>query len=94
MSRQLLSSNTGGSGGVVRVSSGHQHSQTKELPIPSTTSSSAEYIVKGIKQHKKVALIAVGVIVAALVAFYYYNATRPIDSIAVLPFPLQLRAGR
>jgi serine/threonine-protein kinase len=90
LSRQLLSSSNN-SGGVVRVSTGHHNSQTKELAIPattvpSTTASNAEYIVKGIKQHKKVALIAVGVIVAALAAFYYYSVTRPIDSIAVLPF--------
>ncbi|MBA2733923.1 MAG: protein kinase [Acidobacteria bacterium] len=90
LSRQLLSSSNN-SGGVVRASSGHHNSQTKELAIPattvpSTTASNAEYIVKGIKQHKKVAFITVGVIVAALAAFYYYSVTRPIDSIAVLPF--------
>jgi serine/threonine-protein kinase len=87
LSRQLLSSgSTAGAG--LRVSSGRQNSQTKEVLIPSTTSSSssAEYIVKGIKQHKKVAFIVAGVIVAALAAFYYYSVTRPIDSIAVLPF--------
>jgi eukaryotic-like serine/threonine-protein kinase len=91
LSRQLLST-----GGGVRVSSGQRKPQTEEITgspnsqteqiTVSPNTSSAEYIVKGIKQHKKVALIVVGVLVAALAAFYYYKATRPIDSIAVLPF--------
>ena len=83
LTRQLLSS-SGGSG--ARVS----REQQQQAPVMelrnSQTSSSAEYIVKGIKQHKKIALIAIGVIVVALAAYYYYRATRPIDSIAVLPF--------
>jgi serine/threonine-protein kinase len=82
LSRQLLSS--GGSGGV-RVSSSQPKPQTQEITISSTTSS-AEYIVRGIKQHKKIALIAIATLIAAFAAFYYYRATRAIDSIAVLPF--------
>jgi TolB-like protein/Flp pilus assembly protein TadD len=51
------------------------------------TTSSAEYIVKGIKQHKRVAFaLAAGVILVALAAVYYFSGTRSIDSIAVLPF--------
>jgi serine/threonine protein kinase/Tfp pilus assembly protein PilF len=101
LSRQLLSSSTG-SGGGVRVSQRDRVSRerisreqptihTEEVTIPPATqgslnTSSAEYIVKGIKQHKKIALVAVGAIVLALAAFFYYRATRTIDSIAVLPF--------
>ena len=84
LSRQLLSSSSGAGAGV-RVSTGQQPPQTKEITIPST-SSSAEYIVKGIKQHKKIVLISLGIIVAALAAFFYFGASRSIDSIAVLPF--------
>lgn len=99
LSRQLLSSSTGGSSGRVsqgRVSHGLVSREqptihTEEVTIAPTTpdvtnTSSAEYIVKGIKQHKKVAFIVVGTILVALAAFYYYTVTRPIDSIAVLPF--------
>ena len=79
--RQLLSGASG-----VRVSQEQAKAQTKELTVPTTTTSSAEYIVKGIKQHKLAILIGIGAIALALAAFYYYKATRSIDSIAVLPF--------
>jgi serine/threonine protein kinase/tetratricopeptide (TPR) repeat protein len=80
-----------------RISREQPTIHTEEVTIPPTTSgsparlispntSSAEYLVKGIKQHKKIALIIVGAIVVALAAYLYYRATRPIDSIAVLPF--------
>jgi eukaryotic-like serine/threonine-protein kinase len=85
LSDQLLSSSSAAAYGGVRVSREHKEVSTKEQKIP-TTSSSAEYIIKGIKQHKKAMLIAAGVIIAAIAAFYYYKVTRPIDSIAVLPF--------
>jgi serine/threonine-protein kinase len=87
------------SGDVARASSGQQQQQSfgqqqpslnlapTTAPVMTTpTLSSAEYIVNGIKQHKKVAFILVGVFVVAIVAYYYYVMTRPIDSIAVLPF--------
>jgi serine/threonine-protein kinase len=80
LTRQLLSSGNRG----VRASH-EQRVRTEEVTISRTTSS-AEYIFNGIKQHKKFALIAAGVIIAAVAAFYYYSATRPINSIAVLPF--------
>jgi serine/threonine protein kinase/Flp pilus assembly protein TadD len=83
LSRHLL---TTGGGGVARVSGKQQKAPTQEIAISTKTSSSAEYIVKGIKQHKRVALIIIGAIVLGLAAFYYYRTTRPIDSIAVLPF--------
>ena len=51
--------------------------------------SSAQYIVSGIKRHKKAALITVAVVLAAIVALSYYLLSRPqIDSIAVLPFSM------
>ncbi|HMJ26579.1 MAG TPA: protein kinase, partial [Pyrinomonadaceae bacterium] len=49
--------------------------------------SSAQYIVSGIKRHKKFALLSVAVVLAAIVGLSYYLLSRPrIDSIAVLPF--------
>lgn len=49
--------------------------------------SSAEYLVSGIKQHKKTSLIIAAVAVIGFVAvMYYLLAPRPIASIAVLPF--------
>jgi serine/threonine protein kinase/Tfp pilus assembly protein PilF len=98
LSRHLLSSSTGGTGRVSqgRVSRGlvsreqptiHTEEVTVSPTLPGPSNpSSAEYIVKGIRQHKKIAFIVVGALVLALVAFYYYRATRTIDSIAVLPF--------
>src|ERR1044072_1216015 len=89
--RKLLgvSGSSGSASSGVRVPSApHPSINTQPTIAPTgpstipTTTSSAEYIVKGIKQHKKIALIAIGVIVAAIVAYYYYKATRPIDSIA------------
>jgi TolB-like protein len=54
-----------------------------------STSSSAEYIVTGIKQHKLVAAIALLLLVSAgvsLILFWPRNTAGAIDSIAVLPF--------
>ena len=48
--------------------------------------SSAEYIVTGIRQHKRILLIAVAVIFLGVVGATYYMRTRPIDYVAVLPF--------
>jgi len=57
------------------------------------TTSSAEYIVSGIKEHKFTALIAVGVIALAIVGLSAYlharNSEVAIESIAVLPFDNQ-----
>jgi serine/threonine protein kinase/Tfp pilus assembly protein PilF len=60
---------------------------TKELSFTHTTSS-AEYIVNGLKQHKKFALIVLAALASIFAAYYYYTLTRPVDSIAVLPFNL------
>jgi serine/threonine-protein kinase len=89
LSRQLLSGSTGGvrlsREAAARVSSEQTVAHTNEISMP-PTASSAEYIVKGIKQHKKAIFIALGSIVVAIAAFYYFTSSRSIDSIAVLPF--------
>src|SRR5713226_9578272 len=60
-----------------------------------TPSSSAEYIVSGIKQHKLAAAIAVLVLVLGVIGLSAYlrarNTEAAIDSIAVLPFVNQNR---
>ena len=57
---------------------------------PSAPSSSAEYIVSGIKQHKLAVAIALIVLIAGGVGLWFYlharNSEVAIDSIAVLPF--------
>jgi serine/threonine protein kinase/tetratricopeptide (TPR) repeat protein len=70
------------------------HATVKELGVPSgqidTTraTSSAEYIVTEIKQHKLGLITAAGIIMAAAAAFLLMRGGggHPIDSIAVLPF--------
>ena len=66
---------------------------TGDLKAPGTAlsvqqhPSSAEYIVSGIKRHKKIVLISLAVAVTAIAGLSYYVFSRPaIDSIAVLPF--------
>jgi serine/threonine-protein kinase len=58
--------------------------------VAARTTSSAEYLVSGIKQHKKGAVAAVTLLIgaiAALIYFFYPAASSgAIDSIAVLPF--------
>ena len=70
-------------------------SRSSAAPVSSdatqpTPSSSAEYIVSGIKQHKLAAAIAAIVLVAAITALTFYvrgrNPEVAFDSIAVLPF--------
>jgi serine/threonine protein kinase/Tfp pilus assembly protein PilF len=70
-----------------RAATGQQIVADTHLTLPHP--SSAQYIVSGIKRHKKVALISVAVAMAAIVALSYYLFSRPqIDSIAVLPFSM------
>ncbi|HKP85319.1 MAG TPA: protein kinase [Blastocatellia bacterium] len=59
--------------------------QVSQLPV--RTSSSAEYIVSEIKQHKKgfVFLVA-ALVVAAAAALYFTGGGKAIDSMAVVPF--------
>jgi serine/threonine protein kinase/tetratricopeptide (TPR) repeat protein len=70
----------------VRVSQARPKGPTGEVATTST-SSSAEYIVRGLQQHKVKALVGVGVIAVALAAFFLYRASQPINSIAVVPLP-------
>lgn len=72
-------------GGGTRIMTGEQKAASTALSLPHV--SSAEYIVSGIKQHKKATLIMVAVAMIGFVGVMYYMlAPRPIDSIAVLPF--------
>jgi serine/threonine-protein kinase len=51
--------------------------------------SSAEYIVTGIRRHKRGVFVSAGLIIAALLGIGYFTIAsrpRPIESIAVLPF--------
>jgi serine/threonine-protein kinase len=95
LSRQLLSSGASpvrASGEQHKVSTEQQKILTTEVTVSHTTSS-AEYIFNGIKQHKKPALIVLAGIAVLFAAYYYYSLTRPIDSIAVLPFTVASEAG-
>lgn len=74
--------------------------QSTSLETPASTSvstatSSVEYVVSGIRQHKLAALILVLVLVAGSVGLYLYRNARStdatIDSIAVVPFVNQNR---
>ena len=70
-----------------RAATGQQIVADTHLTLPHP--SSAQYIVSGIKRHKKVALISVAVAMAAILGLSYYFFSRPqIDSIAVLPFSM------
>jgi serine/threonine-protein kinase len=81
--RQSVSSRSG----PARAATGQQIVADTHLTLPHP--SSAQYIVSGIKRHKKVALISVAVAMAAIVGLSYYFFSRPqIDSIAVLPFSM------
>ncbi|MDX6447200.1 MAG: eukaryotic-like serine/threonine-protein kinase [Blastocatellia bacterium] len=73
--------------GPARAATGQQIVADTHLTL--SHPSSAQYIVSGIKRHKKVALISVAVAMAAIVGLSYYFFSRPqIDSIAVLPFSM------
>ena len=67
----------------------HPARTSKTAAIATSTTSSAEYIVTGIKHHK-IATLAVAFVLIAGIALAAYLYTRksegPIDSIAVLPF--------
>ncbi len=74
-----------GRSGAVRAATSEQRATTKEITV-GEHASSAEYIVSGIRKHKKIVLISIAVVLAAVVGVRYYMLTRPIESIAVLPF--------
>ena len=67
------------------TSPGAEKISTNEISV-GRHQSSAEYIVSGIRQHKRIFLIAVAVIFLVVVGATYYMRTRPIDYVAVLPF--------
>jgi eukaryotic-like serine/threonine-protein kinase len=77
----------------VSPSGGNVSSAQTSLPeasSPGTRASSAEYLFSGIKQHKLAVVIAVLVLAAGAIAFFYFQHARntevAIESIAVLPF--------
>jgi serine/threonine protein kinase/tetratricopeptide (TPR) repeat protein len=55
--------------------------------------SSAEYIVSGIRQHKRILLIALVAILLIAAGATYYMRTRPIEYVAVLPFITDQKDG-
>jgi serine/threonine protein kinase/Tfp pilus assembly protein PilF len=80
-SRQLTSAFSG----EMTMATSEQKTMTR-LSLQSHPSS-AEYIISGIKQHKRIALIGVAAVIVAVIGVTYYMVSRPaIDSIAVLPF--------
>jgi eukaryotic-like serine/threonine-protein kinase len=78
--------------GVARRSSGAEVSGARDsVPANSTpptirTTSSAEYLVTGIKRHKKTSFFVLSAAVVAVVAMTFIGGGRGIESIAVLPF--------
>jgi serine/threonine-protein kinase len=73
-------------GGGPRITTGDLKAPGTALSVQQHPSS-AEYIVSGIKRHKKIVLISLAVAVTAIGGLSYYVFSRPaIDSIAVLPF--------
>ena len=76
---------------ALRSSSGANSQSPATNPVGTApTTSSAEYIVAGIKQHKLAAIVAVAVILLAAIGVTAYFRTRSseaaIQSIAVMPF--------
>jgi serine/threonine-protein kinase len=69
------------------VATGEEKATTREITVE-RHASSAEYIVSGLRQHKKIMLLAAAILLATVVGVWYYLQTRPIESIAVLPFNL------
>ena len=80
------------SGDVVRRSSGAEMSGAREpvasnsIPPAIRTTSSAEYLITGIKRHKKTSFFLVSSAVIAVVAMAFISGRRGIESVAILPF--------
>ena len=73
-------------GGGARITTGDLKAPGTALSLQQHPSS-AEYIVSGIRRHKKIVLVSLAVAVTAIVGLSYYFFSRPtLDSIAVLPF--------
>src|SRR5262249_55107439 len=61
--------------------------RTSSLPTTSTSSASAEHIISEIKNHKKsVMLFLAALIIGVAAVVYLFPGSKPIDSVAVLPF--------
>jgi serine/threonine protein kinase/Tfp pilus assembly protein PilF len=70
-----------------RAATGEQIAADTHLTL--SHPSSVEYIVGGIRQHKKAAFITLAVALTAIIVLSYFIFSRPrIDSIAVLPFSM------
>jgi serine/threonine-protein kinase len=78
--RQFVTNRSGGD----RVATGEQKVASTQVMVPHA--SSAQYIVSGLKRHRKAALIVSALAITAAVGLTYYLFTRPIDSLAILPF--------
>ena len=56
------------------------------IPPLIRTTSSAEYLITGIKRHKKTSFFVMSAVVVAVVATTFIGGRRGIDSVAILPF--------
>ena len=56
------------------------------IPTPLRATSSAEYLITGIKRHKKTSFFVLSAAVIAVVAMTFIGGRRSIDSVAILPF--------
>lgn len=56
------------------------------FPPAIRTTSSAEYLITGIKRHKKTSFFVMSAVVVAVVATTFIGGRRGIDSVAILPF--------
>jgi serine/threonine protein kinase/Flp pilus assembly protein TadD len=83
----MRAGNSAASGGSTRNS---QLNAASTSAVQHSTTSSAEYVVSGIKRHKRVAVIVLLAFIASGTLFAYYFRSRSteagIESIAVMPF--------
>ncbi len=80
-------------GGTITSTSKIAAAQTGDASDIHTTTSSAEYIVREVKQHKRGAALVLATLLAAIVglaSFFYFakSGTAAISSVAVLPLSL------
>ncbi len=83
LSLPRVTSNSGGQGAVLPRDSS---SRTQEMVAALRSQSSAEYLIKEIKRHKRSAIIALAVIALSVAAYIFYPRSKTIDSVAVIPF--------
>lgn len=83
LSLPRITSNSGNQSGVpVRDSS----SRTQEMVAALRSQSSAEYLLKEIRRHKRAVLVTLAVIVLAVAGYIFFPRSKTIDSVAVIPF--------